>query len=511
MSLFQTDYTGRDYSDIRDELITIVQSRIPQWTGYDTSDFGLAIIEAFAHVGDLMSYYLDRAANETSITTAAQRQTLLNFADIVGYKPSGPTPAQGSIQFTNNTGSTITLPVGTQVKLAVVLPTGSTSYCYFETLSAVTGLATATSSTVLVVEGNTANSIDSLTQTVVPTTIISSPTGAAYTEGVIPDTNVVDGSINVYTGTSLLKWTYVENIVEYGAYDYVFTTRLREDGYTVIVFGDNVNGIVPTEKVTAIYRTSQGLLGNFPAGTPGLSVSFIPGDTTSINKSAIAVSFATATTGGADGETLSTLRRNLKKAINTRNRAITLNDYEKLSVVLPGVGRAVASATNSASVTVYVQPYNDGTTTPGMSGAGSTAAPNAAWINIANTVSTFLNNRCPVDTTVTVLPPVYKTINLSVTVTISSAYKQRDVKLNVASALLDSNYGIFSYNGFDFGQTVSQSVIYSTIMSVSGVTSVAINVLSTTASGVSDITPATYEIPILPFDQLVVNVTGGIL
>lgn len=511
MSLFQTDYTGRDYSDIRDELINIVQSRVPQWTGYDTSDFGLAIVEAFAHVGDLMSYYLDRAANETSISTAAQRQTLLNFANIIGYKPSGPTPAQGSIQFTNNTGSEITLPVGTQVRLSVSLPTGSTSYCYFETLSAITGLATATSSTVAVVEGNTAHSIDSPTQTVIPTTIINSPTGAAYTEGVIPDTNVVDGSINVYTGTSFIKWTYVDNIVEYGAYDYVFTTRLREDGYTVIVFGDNINGAVPTEKVTATYRTSQGILGNFAAGTKGLSVSFIPGDITSINKSAIAVSFATATTGGADGETLSTLRRNLKKAINTRNRAVTLNDYEKLAVVLPGVGRAVALSTNSSSVNVYIQPYNDGTTTPGMSGAGTTATPNAAWINIADNVSTFLNNRSPVNTTVTVLPPIYKNLYLNVTVAINPAYKQRDVKLNVASALLDSTYGIFSYNGFDFGDTVSQSVIYSALMNVPGVISASINVLSTTSSGVSDVVPAIYEIPILPYDQLTVNVTGGIL
>jgi hypothetical protein len=52
------DYTSRDYYALREDLINLVKSRVnsgssKQWSGEDPSDFGLALIEAFANIGDL--------------------------------------------------------------------------------------------------------------------------------------------------------------------------------------------------------------------------------------------------------------------------------------------------------------------------------------------------------------------------------------------------------------------------------------------------------------------------
>lgn len=98
------DYTSRDYAALREELIIRMKSRIPEWTGNDPADFGLAIIESFAYMGDLVNYYVDRIANESYLLTATQRQSLLNLASMYGYYPKGYVSATTDVTFTNGYG-----------------------------------------------------------------------------------------------------------------------------------------------------------------------------------------------------------------------------------------------------------------------------------------------------------------------------------------------------------------------------------------------------------------------
>ena len=87
------DYTSRDYASLRESLIKSVQKRIPGWTADDPTDFGLAIVESFAYMGDVMSYYIDRAANEAFLATAVQRDSVVGIARTLGYYPSSGTSA----------------------------------------------------------------------------------------------------------------------------------------------------------------------------------------------------------------------------------------------------------------------------------------------------------------------------------------------------------------------------------------------------------------------------------
>ncbi len=98
------DYTSRDYYALREALVARVQSRVDTWQGNDPADFGVALVEAFAYMGDLVNYYIDRIANESYILTATQRQNLLNLASQFGYTPSGYTSATVDITLTNNGG-----------------------------------------------------------------------------------------------------------------------------------------------------------------------------------------------------------------------------------------------------------------------------------------------------------------------------------------------------------------------------------------------------------------------
>jgi hypothetical protein len=100
------DYTGRDYYSLREELIARVKEATnQQWQGNDPADFGLALVESFAYMGDLMNYYIDRVANESYILTATQRQSLLNIANTYGYSPTGYVGSVVDVEFTNGYGS----------------------------------------------------------------------------------------------------------------------------------------------------------------------------------------------------------------------------------------------------------------------------------------------------------------------------------------------------------------------------------------------------------------------
>jgi hypothetical protein len=99
------DYTNRDYYAIRDALIERVKDRTGDaWKGTDPNDFGLAIIEAFAYMGDMLGYYIDRVANESYLLTATQRDSLLNLASMYGYTPSNYVSASVPLTMTNNAG-----------------------------------------------------------------------------------------------------------------------------------------------------------------------------------------------------------------------------------------------------------------------------------------------------------------------------------------------------------------------------------------------------------------------
>ena len=99
------DYTSRDYYALREALIKRVQDRTGgKWAGNDPSDFGVALIEAFAYMGDLINYYIDRVANESYLGTATQKQNVLNLASMLGYTAGGYTSATVNLTLTTTEG-----------------------------------------------------------------------------------------------------------------------------------------------------------------------------------------------------------------------------------------------------------------------------------------------------------------------------------------------------------------------------------------------------------------------
>lgn len=379
----QIDYTSRDFAALKADLIALIKERTgTTWDPTDYSDLGNVMVETFAYMGDIMSHYLDRIANETTIDTAVQRNTLLSFAKIYDYVISGPTPATVDVTFTNISENTIDIPIGTQVMAP--LSFGIYSEVYFETTESATAIAPGTSITLTCQEGKTVNTdkpdlIDSTYNIALPSNLGTSD-GLANQTFTIPELGVVNNSITVYVGQGVAfgSWSYIDNLFEAGPSDKVFTTSPNEDGTVDILFGDNVNGAIPPsgQLISAEYKVSVGAAGNIKSLSI-TEVTFFPGNLDPQVTTYFTVSNNAPASGGADGDTLVDIKKKLKAAVITRRRAVTLDDFSYLANLAEGVGKASAASTVYTSVNLYVQPMNDG--------QAATGYPQANIIGIATT------------------------------------------------------------------------------------------------------------------------------
>jgi len=498
MKIPQIDYTSRDYLTLKEDLVRVVQNRIPEWQANEESDFTLALVEAFAYLGDNLSYYMDRAANEGTLQAATQLQNILNFAEVSGYHVSGPSPAYISLTFTNTSGSVLSLPIGTQVRGHV--ESAVFTEIYFETSAPIASLANGASATVTAFEGYVSNTLSSsgLDNNNLPLPVtLGTATGYANSEFVLPETGIIDLSVSVYTGqgTAFTKWSYVLNLSEYGPLDKVFTTRINADNTLSVLFGDGVNGKIPRngDPVSALYRVSVGANGNLSLSstslimadgtTSALDITYIPGVSLYGVSSLATVKPISDSRGGTNGdmqEPYYSIRGNIIKALKTKNRAVTLKDYEDLAALIPRVGRASATSSVYTSVNLYVQPLNNGSATPGFVGG---VEDTAIMGPIKSAVLSFLGTRSPVNTTINVQPPTYVPIYLHMTVYIRDGYSQSSVQLNVGNLMLDKTTGLFSYNGYAFGEDAVLSAITYEVMRHPAVTNVVINGFAKTSTG----------------------------
>lgn len=90
------DYTSRDYLSIRQDLINRAAINIKEWDTSDASEFGNVFIDLWAYMGDVLHFYIDRAASETFLSTATQRESVLAIANLMDYSPASSRSARGT-------------------------------------------------------------------------------------------------------------------------------------------------------------------------------------------------------------------------------------------------------------------------------------------------------------------------------------------------------------------------------------------------------------------------------
>lgn len=475
------DYTSKDYDGFRQLLIDAIPARIPEWTSRSPSDFGIVLIEMFSYVGDVLSYYGDRIVNEAFLSTATQRRSVLDLAEMLDYTPGGNSAAGTTLQFTVNSGvGNITIPAGTRVSTSsLTAAQAGTDPVYFETDAALTiDSGATTTGTVAGTEGRT-----------VSNEAVATSDGTVSQEYPLFFFPVIDGSVvvKVDEGTGAKTWRRFTHLIDASSTDAAYSLRTDENDVVFIRFGDDVNGRIPASgaAITATYRRGGGERGNVSASTVVELVDTIANVT--------AVTNTTTATGGGDKETLAEIKENAPRSLRTLNRAVTTADYANLALAVAGVARAAAEADVSTSVNLYIAPIGGG----------------AATQALKDKVLDALATKKMIGTTVTPLDPSYIDVNVTATVTVSDEYDRGLVETEVTAAL----NSLLAFKNVDFAKRISLAQVYRTILNIDGVDYGSVDKLVRDDDGdqnqTIDIVTTASEIP--QMGTLSVTASGGIL
>lgn len=469
------DYTGRDYYSLRESLIARIQDRIPEWTASDPSDFGVALVEAFAYMGDLIAFYIDRTANENFLQTATQRDSILNIAQTYGYVPAGYRQATADVTFSNSSTNNITIPEGTVLSGNVVYD-DVVETVYFTTNAdsvidaAVDGVPG--ESTVSASHGRSVTLVSDASNAYGE--LVGTSNGAPNQIFELGETPVVDGSIELYIqdGDVYSKWSQVQHLLDYGPTDLVFTTQLDENDIVSVTFGDGVSGVIPIlySEVRVKYIVGGGTIGNISTNIidtidyiPNLSESAV----TAIQGSVV-VTNSSIGLGGSNPESNEQIRYSAPASLRSGNRAVTLKDFADLALSVSGVGKANATASVWTSVTLYISPSRTSIDTdpaPGLDDVGDTTAE---YDRIKTDVVDFLENKTLIGTTVTVQPPTYIDAIIGISYTKLAQYTTAEVETALKQNLLTA----FGYNGMNFEDTIYPQDIEFVLQQTTGIKTV---------------------------------------
>jgi hypothetical protein len=81
----EINYLAKDYASFRRLMLDRLAQLAPQWQQSSVADYGIALVELLAYVGDQLSYQQDAVATEAYLGTARRRVSLRRHALLVDY------------------------------------------------------------------------------------------------------------------------------------------------------------------------------------------------------------------------------------------------------------------------------------------------------------------------------------------------------------------------------------------------------------------------------------------
>jgi hypothetical protein len=168
----------------------------------------------------------------------------------------------------------------------------------------------------------------------------------------IPNKNVDISLLKVFVQTSfssseLTEYKLYESIVEIDGQTNAYFLQINEAGYYEVSFGDDVIGKSITEDnvVSLEYVVCNG---EIPNGAGGFSITDSIQGTTNIGVVTIEKAF-----GGAQAESLSSIKENASKRVFTQNRIVSISDYKPMIQQILNVGDVSVWGGENNSPPVY--------------------------------------------------------------------------------------------------------------------------------------------------------------
>jgi hypothetical protein len=470
------DYTSRYYDSIQEDLLERASRIIPEWTSRDASDFGMVFVDLWAYMGDVLHYYVDRAAGESYLNTATQRESVLSIASLFDYIPTGRSSSLGEItlDITNSVGTDtvpVLLPKYTRF---LASPRVSSASPVIFTLNS--GIAITQNITGLYTDVSTNTTYIAYAKNLTPQITATVTEGEKYEEfytssGTVgfnvrlDNTGIVRESVEVevtegLTGTYVV-YSPVTRLLEATSNERVFTVEMTPDDYSIIGFGNGVNGVVPPPNSTikVNYRRSRGAAGNLPP----YSINSFDSITLSTNSNIsgiLVVGNTSPTIGGSNSESLELMKVNIPLSFRTQDRAVSLQDYKDLSLSIPGVAKSNAQFALGTVVVDIVGNDSDY--------LSRTVAQNSIITStgISERVADYIEPRSMIGVNLSIANEVdLERVAIRLSLSVLNNYIRENVVSNVTEAIR----ALFSFDNVEFDGLVSLGTLYRTILAVPGV------------------------------------------
>lgn len=424
-----TGYITRTYEQIKNAVLAKLPTFAPEITDHTDSNPLVRMLSVWAGIAEMLGYYIDTAAREAHLPTARLYKSAVKIAKMYDYRIGANSPASVDVTFTldiASVSSATTIPQGTHVQTA-------------------DGIDFYTVSELIIPIGQTQGTVAAKQYTQLTGQILGASSGGANQTFDV-GTDVVHGSISITV--DLDSWSEQPTLAYSFGTDKHYIQQVDENKSVYIEFGDDISGAIPTASsdIVAAYQTTLGAGGNVGVGTVTTIIDSItlPGDVNTIS-----VSNSLAASGGSGVETLEELKVSIPKAVRTRLRAVTTQDYIDVTELYPGVARAGVDFDCGKTVDVYIVPDGGG----------------IASGSLISDVGNWLDDKRMITTTVRVLPAGEVTMIFEINLVVLAQYTQTTVVNAVKQALED----FLSLDNQTLGGKVALGDIYEVVEGVEGV------------------------------------------
>lgn len=449
------DYTNKDYASLRGGLLELAREKLPTWTDHSPNDLGVALLELFAYMGDILLYYQDRIANESYLETAVERRSVINLLRLIGYELRPPRPASADLTllFKDDATGTVTIAPGTKFKTTAEATGEPISFQYVgESLDIDLDSITATSveerpdkpyklyETLPVVQVDAAVSGET----------IGSSDGSASQRFALARTPLIDGylTVTVDEGAGPKAWELKETLLHSLSADEHYVVRRDEDDIAWVEFGDDKYGKIPKRgrnNIAATYRVGGGEKGNVPPNTITKAVTSITDLKHVFNKQ--------SATGGADAEPSSEAAMRGPQLFRAMGRAVTAQDYETQAREF-GVGKARARAAGWNRIELFIAPKGGGQPTD----------------TLKEDLRAYFEDKRIMTSILDIRDPTYVGVYIEGTLDVEPYYFTNQVQQRVENAVR----GLLAFEKVDFEDTLYLSKVYEAIEAIEGVKGVTI-------------------------------------
>lgn len=456
------DYMARDYLGFLDAMRKLIPEKLPEWQGHTSeSDFGNVMLELFAHMGDILSYYQDRVANEAYLGTAQTPRSIIEHLKLISYRLATAAPAAAKLQLSFPAAASGAIVVQRGFAFATKGQKDRPSV-RFEYLGPPLNINVG------------ALPVDAASGRKIAPAEISVEEGRSITGETI---GISDGSANqrfrlahpglilrlrgnsagvnrdivvlTEVGGLRTQWTLQESLAFSRAAQTDYAIEIDADDQAEIVFGDGGFGAIPA--VSSIIRVDYRIGGGEQGNVPAQAIQTIIEAPALVLAGAKIINHEPAT-GGSERESIEHAVFQAPQVFRSLKRAVTAADYEALAASFGGVGKVRAERGNWNTVNLFVAPEGGG---------------RVSDVLRAELLDYFEDKR-PISTTIEIHDADFIRVYVAAKVDLESYYSRSEMAQNIRAACGE----LLAFKQVKFKDEIYLSKFYEAIEAIKGVKSV---------------------------------------